>query len=126
MLLLSAAPHSVQMMVRADETAASAAIEAVREHGDKAAAVLDSEKKTVAAAGGKKITTAAPRQWSPPPRAVLPMVSAVNAVAQAIPEHVRQALQDKLADDHVIELPTTAVNELLAQQAAIRALRDKA
>lgn len=126
MLLLAAAPHSVQKMVRAGETAASTAIEAVREHGDKAAEVLDSARKTVAAAGGKKITNAAIRPWSPPPRAVLPMVSAVDAVVQAIPESVRQALQDKPAGDEVIELPAAVVYELLAQQGAIQALRAKA
>jgi len=57
---------------------------------------------------------------------VLPMVSAVDAVVQAIPESVRQALQDKPAGDEVIELPAAVVYELLAQQGAIQALRAKA
>ena len=125
MLLLAAAPHAVQMMVRSGEAAATTAIEAVREHGDGAAAVLGEAKQEAAASGKKKVTTAAIRPWTPPARAVLPMVSAVDVVVLAIPEHVRQALQDKPADDQMIELPAAVVYELLAQQGAIQALRAK-
>jgi ParB-like chromosome segregation protein Spo0J len=126
MLLLAAAPHAVQMMVRAGETAATTAIEAVREHGDGAAVVLGQAKQEAAASGKKKVTTAAIRPWTPPTHAVLPMVSAVDAVVLAIPEQVRQALREKPVEDATIELPAAIFYELLAQQESIRVLRAKA
>ncbi|MGO0792775.1 hypothetical protein ACTOWA_23215 [Herbaspirillum seropedicae] len=125
MLLLAAAPHAVQMMVRSGETAATTAIEAVREHGDGAAAVLGAAKQEAAASGKKKVTTAAIRPWTPPARAVLPMVSAVDAVVQAIPQHVRQAMADKPMEGQMIELPATVIYELLAQQAVIQAMKER-
>jgi ParB family chromosome partitioning protein len=126
MLLLASAPHAVQTMVRAGEVSASAAIDAVREHGEGSAQILGAAKDIAAASGQKKIRPSSIRPWTPPVRAVLPMVSAVDAVVQAIPESVRQALQDKPAGDELIELPAAVVYELLTQQSAIQALRDKA
>lgn len=126
MLLLANAPHSVQMMVRDGVVTASTAIDALTEHGDGAAQILGAAKDIAAASGQKKVKPASMRPWTPPARAVLPMVSAVDAVVQAIPESVRQTLQDKPAEDEVIELPAAVVYELLAQQGAIQALRAKA
>lgn len=125
MLLLANAPHAVQIMVRDGTVTAPTAISTLSEHGDCAAQILGTAKDIAAASGQQKVRRASIHPWNPPPRAVLPMVSAVDAVAQAIAEHVRQALQDKPTDDPVIELPAAVVFEPLAQQAAIQALRTK-
>lgn len=125
-LLLAHAPHAVQQMVRSGKVSPTTAIESVREHGDGAALVLGGAAREVTASGKKKVTTAALRPWTPPARAVLPMMTAIGAVVDAIPEHVRQTMIDKPSDGSTIELPAAVVYELLAQQGAIQALRDKA
>lgn len=129
MLLLSAAPHSVQVMVRSGETAATTAIQAVREHGDRASEVLMAAKEIAVVAGQAKVRPASLYPWTPPARAVRPMISAIDAVVDAIPAHVRNAFADpatKPADDETVNLPAAVVYQLLEQQAAIQALRDKA
>ena len=125
-LLLAQAPHAVQQMVRAGTVKPTLAIEMVREHGDSAAQVLGAAQSEVKVAGKARVTQSALRQWSPPRRAVAPMMAAVGAVVSAIPEPVRQALANKPADEEMVTLPAVAIYELLAQQGAIEALRSKA
>lgn len=129
MLLLANAPHAVQMMVRDGIATASTAIETLEQHGDNAAQVLGAAKEVAAAAGQSKIRPASLRPWTPPARAVRPMISAIDAVVDAIPAHVRNAFADpatKTADDETVTLPAAVVYQLLEQQAAIQSLRDKA
>lgn len=125
-LLLAHAPHAVQQMVRSGKVSPTTAIETVREHGEGAAKVLGGAALEVAGDGKSKVTTATLRPWTPPARAIHPMMSAVGAVVNAIPEHVRQAMAEKLDERQMIELPAVVVYDLLAQQEVILALRAKA
>ncbi|KAF1042594.1 MAG: hypothetical protein GAK35_02641 [Herbaspirillum frisingense] len=128
MLLLADAPYSIQKLVRSGELPVSAAIATLSEHGEGAAKVIGDAKIAAAAAGKTKLTAAALRPWMPPARAVRPMMHAVGAVVDAIPEDVRKAFaakDAKPAEGETITLPASVVYELLAQQGAIQALRDK-
>lgn len=56
LLTLSTANHDVQQAVKAGEVSVSAAVDRVKEHGEKAGEVLQQDKAAAAALGKKKVT----------------------------------------------------------------------
>lgn len=56
MLAPSAANHNVQQLVNDGEVSVNVAVDRVKEHGGKAAEVLEQDNKVAAAAGKKKVT----------------------------------------------------------------------
>lgn len=56
LLALSAANHNVQQLVKDGEVSVDVAVDRVKEHGEKAAEVLEQDKKVAAASGKKKVT----------------------------------------------------------------------
>lgn len=56
LLALSSANYNVQQLVKGGEVSVEVAIDRVKEHGEKAAEVLEQDKKAAAAAGKKKVT----------------------------------------------------------------------
>jgi len=56
LLALSAANYNVQQLVKGGDVSVDVAVDRVKEHGEKAAEVLEQDKKLAAAAGKKKVT----------------------------------------------------------------------
>ncbi|POP42361.1 chromosome partitioning protein ParB [Superficieibacter electus] len=58
LLTLSTADHDVQQAVKSGEVSVGVALERMKEHGEKAGAVIEQDKAAAAAAGRKKVTKA--------------------------------------------------------------------
>lgn len=56
LLALSAANHNVQQLVKDGDVSVEVAVDRVKEHGEKAAEILEKDKKAATAAGKKKVT----------------------------------------------------------------------
>jgi len=56
LLALSSANHNVQQLVKDGEVSVEVAVDRFKEHGEKAAEILEQDKKAATAAGKKKVT----------------------------------------------------------------------
>ena len=92
LLLLADAPAAVQQRVAEGKIAAATAIEIVREHGDKAAGVVEQELARASAAGKKKVTKGSMAPKGPPKKVL------TRAYEGA------RSFRDRLPDDTVSEL----------------------
>lgn len=91
-LIVGNANTDVQKMIASGEVAATTAVKAVRQHGEKAGKVLGDKLKQVRAAGGSKVT---PKAIASPqvPRAILEdMRLLCKSIAESFPPQVRAAL----------------------------------
>lgn len=98
MLLLAGANSDVHQLVRAGSVAATTAIEAVRQHGEKAGQVLASAVETAGKQGKKRATSSMVRGPSIPRKVWAPMVGAVDHAISGLPESTRTTLSNALAD----------------------------
>lgn len=91
-MVIGNANTDVQRMVASGEVAATTAVKAVRQHGEKAGKVLGDKLKQVQAAGGSKVTPKAIRDPQVP-RAVLDdMHKLCKSIADGFPAQVRAAI----------------------------------
>ncbi|MCG8911270.1 hypothetical protein [Pseudomonas sp. DP-17] len=91
-MVIGNANTDVQRMVASGEVAATTAVKAVRQHGEKAGKVLGDKLKQVQAAGGSKVT---PKAINGPqvPRGVLDdMHKLCKSIAESFPPQVRAAI----------------------------------
>lgn len=94
LLVLSQANHDVQQMIRDGVVSASTALEAIREHGEKAGDVLHQAAEKATKAGKARVTPAMiqGRQRALPRKAWEPMVKAVDSFFDFLPRPTREAI----------------------------------
>lgn len=114
LLALSMANHDVQQVVKAGEVSVEVAVDRVKEHGERAAEVLEQDKAKAAAAGKKKVT----KSFIAPEISVKKARRAVELLALA-----------QISDEGVITIKGLALAEVLEiidEQKRITADRSKA
>lgn len=134
MLALANSNHDVQNAVKAGEIASTTAIGVIKEHGEKAGAVIADEVKKAKAQGLKRATPGTMKPWTPPKRYATPMITAAERLVDAINLADRMRLENGCTDDTtMISVPAIALAALLkphediakARQEAAQRIRDR-
>lgn len=133
MLLLATANSDVHDLVKSESVAASVAIEAVRNHGEKAGQFLAGKLVEAKASGKTKVKASAVKQWAPPRKTALKIYNSINPVFDVIaknPElsklldHETEFNPDKLKGKSVM-LDAATVVALCREFKAAQAMSDK-
>ena len=83
-LNLATANVDVQQMVERGEVAANVAIETVQKHGENAGKVLEQAKEKAAKQGKTKVTAAVVKEWLPPRKNLVSLVSVAKQLEKGI------------------------------------------
>lgn len=83
-LNLATANVDVQQMVERGEVAANVAIETVQKHGEDAGKVLEEAKEKAAKQGKTKVTAAVVKEWLPPRKELISLVSVAKQLEKGI------------------------------------------
>ena len=83
-LNLATANVDVQQMVERGEVAANVAIETVQKHGEDAGKVLEEAKEKAAKQGKTKVTAAVVKEWLPPRKELISLVSVAKQLEAGI------------------------------------------
>lgn len=83
-LNLATANVDVQQMVERGEVAANVAIETVQKHGEDAGKVLEEAKEKAAKQGKTKVTAAVVKEWLPPRKELINLVSVAKQLEAGI------------------------------------------
>ena len=83
-LNLATANVDVQQMVERGEVAANVAIETVQKHGENAGKVLEQAKEKAAKQGKTKVTAAVVKEWLPPRKELVSLVSVAKQLEKSI------------------------------------------
>jgi len=94
MLLLANADHDVHELVREGKVAAYAAIEAVREHREKAGEFLLGKLEEAAGRGKSAVTRGAVKDWTPPRKVVTSVIGSVETVVKTLDKGTRRMLAE--------------------------------
>jgi ParB/RepB/Spo0J family partition protein len=114
LLTLSTADHAIQQSVKSGQVSATVAVDRIKEHGEKAAEVLEQDKAAAAAAGVKKVTK----------RIIAPEISVKTAR-----RFIELVAQGSVSEEGVITLEGAALAEaldILDEHKKIAAERSKA
>lgn len=131
LLLLATSNADVQHLVRIGAVTADAAIEAVREHGERAGEVLQGKVGEAKGAGKGKVTRGVLRGPTLPPKVVSTVVGSLEGVLKALDSRTRKTLAsyEKLEASELrgkkIEVDAGAFLELVRAQGAIEDARRK-
>lgn len=112
LLILADAPQAVQNMVKDGTVSATLAMQMVRQHGEKAAHILQEQlgkavPATTADGSGKprKITAKQLKPWTPPAKVVTPVLSSVESFLASVPTEARKVIENAADDpDAVVEV----------------------
>lgn len=119
LLLLANANPDVHELVRSGAVSAYTAIDAIREHGEKAGEVLEGHLDVAKANGKTKVTKGVIRGWTPPRKIVSGLVSSVDTFTTALDNKTRHHLAklEKMDAEQVkgqkVEVDAAALLELL-------------
>lgn len=91
MLVLANANSDVHQLVRDGKVSAYAAIDAVREHGERAGAFLASKLHKT---GAKPVTRSAVKDWVPPRKIVSSMYGSINSVVATLDRAARRKIAE--------------------------------
>lgn len=117
-LNLATANVDVQQMVERGEVAANVAIDVVQKHGDNAGKVLEQAKEKAASQGKNKVTAAVVKEWLPPRKELVSLVS----VAKEIEQGIKFATNGEQA---TVTVTADVANKLLEIMAAIEVAEAK-
>ena len=81
---MATANVDVQQMVERGEVAANVAIETVQKHGENAGKVLEQAKEKAAKQGKTKVTAAVVKEWLPPRKELVSLVSVAKQLEKSI------------------------------------------
>ena len=81
---MATANVDVQQMVERGEVAANVAIETVQKHGENAGKVLEQAKEKAAKQGKTKVTAAVVKEWLPPRKELVSLVSVAKQLEKGI------------------------------------------
>lgn len=93
LMVLADAPSAVQQHVADGKIAAATAIEIVREHGEKAPAIIEKELERASAAGKKKVTKGSMAPKGPPKKVLARAYDGVQSFRQRLPESTVSELE---------------------------------
>lgn len=131
LLLLANADSNVHALVRAGTVTADAAIEAVREHGEGAGAVLQTKVGEAKEAGKTKVTRGVLRGPALPPKVVSSVVGSLEGVLRTLDSRTRKTLatyerlDSKALRGKKVQVDASAFLELVRAQGAIDDARRK-
>lgn len=91
-LILASAPDAIHHAIDAGKISPAEAVKMVREHGDKAAEVLDRELEGAAAVGKKKVTAGTIKGKALPPKVIGPLVEAADKLVEGLTEREHSEL----------------------------------
>jgi ParB family chromosome partitioning protein len=94
MLLLATANHDVHKLVREGGVSATAAIEAVREYGERAGEFLQGKLSEAVGRGKKSVTRGAVKGWMPPRKVVSSVIGTVESVVSKLDNATRVRLAE--------------------------------
>ncbi len=94
MLLLANADHDVHKLVREGKVAAYAAIEAIREHREKAGEFLLGKLEEATGRGKTAVTRGAVKGWTPPRKIVTSVIGSVETVVTKLDKGTRRMLAE--------------------------------
>jgi len=115
--MLANANTDVHRLLVSDSISAKVALDAIRNHGEKAGAVLTA-KLDAAKAGGKAKLTGSTVVRALPPKVVKRMTTSLDTFVTTIPKAVREAVADA-PDDMTVKITAGALRALLAAHAEI-------
>lgn len=131
LLLLATANHDVQQLVREGKVEAYTAIDAIREHGEKAGEFLTGVYEKVVATGGKKVTKVAINGRALPRKVVSGLVAATTSFTEKLDNTARRTLAEieKLEPEQIkgrkVEIEAEALLELLRAHGAVAEAQKK-
>ena len=126
-LSLADSNHDVQNAIKAGDISRTTAIAVIKEHGEKAGAVIEVEVKKAKAQGRKRATPGTMRAWRPTPRLATPMITAAERLVDAIDLSDRMRIENGCTDDHtMISVPASALAALLKPHEDIAKARQEA
>lgn len=131
LLLLATANPDVHLLVRSGEVSAYTAIDAVREHGEKAGEVLRGHLEVAKASGKTKVTKGVIHGWTPPRKIVTGLVSSVDSFTSALDNNTRLKLAqlEKMDADQVkgqkVEVDAAALLEMMRIHGEISEAKQK-
>lgn len=119
LLLLATANPDVHELVHSKAVSADTAIDAIREHGEKAGEFLNGHLATAKAQGKTKVTKSAIRGWAPPRQMVSGLVATVSRVSDSLDQATRVQLaeMESLGEEQIkgrkVEVEASVLLELL-------------
>lgn len=131
MLLLAMSNHDVHQLVRSGAVTADAAIEAVRQHREKAGDFLQGKVKEVQTQGKQKVTRGLMRGPSLPPKVMTTVISSVEGIVSKLTTATRRKLAElegvepKLLKGQTIEIDAASLLALVQAQGAVEAVKAK-
>lgn len=131
LLLLAMANPDVHELVRAGAVSAYTAIDAIREHGEKAGVFLSGHLEVAKANGKTKVTKSTIRGWTPPRQIVTGLVSSVATFASGLDRNTRHQLArfEKMDVEQVrgqkIEVDAAALLELVRIHSQVTEAKSK-
>lgn len=94
MLLLANANHDVQQLVREGKVSAYAAIEAIRQHREKAGEFLSGKLGEATERGKSAVTRGAVKEWAPPRKIVTSVIGSIDLVVSKLDKTARRQLAE--------------------------------
>lgn len=131
MLLLANADHDVHRLVREGKVAAYPAIEAVRQHREKAGEFLLRKLEEAENKGKASITRGALKAWTPPRKVVSSVIGTVETVVSRLDRATRrkiaeyEAMEPSRLKGHKLEVDAAALLELVRAHGAVAEAKAK-
>lgn len=126
MLLLANANHDVHLLVREGRVSATAAIEAIRAHREKAGDFLSGKFEEAKSKGKATVSRGAIKTWMPPRKVVSGVIGTVDAMVASLDDTTRRQLAEfegmeaPLLAGRKIEVDAATLLELVKAHAGVQ------